>query len=134
MSAKVSFVALSVAPMIIAATPAERPLKASEAAAIKHSIEAQLIDPSSAQFRMGPIRPASEFYCGLVNAKNRMGGYNGFEPFMVRFNSDRTIKIAVMPGSAGGGPTAISEDAFLKDALRQSIQQKCAENGYSSAY
>ena len=134
MSAKVSVIALVAAPMIIAASARERPLKASEAAAIKHSIEAQLVDPSSAQFRMGPIRPASEYYCGLVNAKNRMGGYNGFEPFMVRFNPDRTIKIAVTPGSAGGGPTSLSEDAFLKDALRQSIEQKCTENGYSTAY
>jgi hypothetical protein len=83
---------------------------------------------------MGPIRPASEYYCGLVNAKNRMGGYNGFEPFMVRFNPDRTIKIAVMPESAGGGPTSIREDALLEDALRQSIQQKCTENGYSTDY
>jgi hypothetical protein len=133
MSVKASVVALMVSPMMLAAAPLERPLKAAEATAIKHAIEVQLVDPSSAQFRMGPIRPASEFYCGLVNAKNRMGGYNGFEPFMVRFNADRTIKIAVMPESAAGGPLSLSEDAFLRDSLRQSIRQKCAENGYSAA-
>ncbi|MES2326576.1 MAG: hypothetical protein V4499_04500 [Pseudomonadota bacterium] len=134
MSIKASAAAAIAAPLIIAATPAERPLRSAEVAAIKHSVEAQLVDPSSAQFHMGPIRPASEFYCGLVNAKNRMGGYNGFEPFMVRFNPDRTIKIAVMPESAGGGPLSLSEDAYLRDSLRQTIRNKCAENGYSTDY
>lgn len=132
MSAKTSAVALFAAPMIMAAAPAERPLKPAEAAAIKHTIEAQLVDPASAQFRMGPLRPASEYYCGLVNAKNRMGGYNGFEPFMVRFNPDRTIKASLLPGSTGGGPLSLREENYLRDALRQSIREKCAENGYST--
>lgn len=133
MSAKVGAFALIAAPLIVAATAAERSLKPAEAAGIKHAIEAQLVDPSSAQFRMGPIRPASEFYCGLVNAKNRMGGYNGFEPFMVRFNPDRTIKIALLPGAATG-PFGGGDNAALRDALRQSIRQKCAENGYRADY
>jgi hypothetical protein len=134
MSIKEAAVALIAAPMIMAAAPAERPLKTAEAAAIKHAIETQLVDPASAQFRMGPIRPASEYYCGLINAKNRMGGYNGFEPFMVRFNPDRTIKIALLPGAANGPFGAPSDTAMLRDAMRQSIRQKCTEEGYSTAY
>lgn len=126
--------ALVAAPLLIAASPAERPLEAAEAAAIKHAIEAQLVDPASAQFRMGPIRPSSEYYCGLVNAKNRMGGYNGFEPFMVRFNPDRTIKIALLPGAATGPFGAPSDTAMLRNAMRQSIRQKCTEQGYSAGY
>ncbi|HEY0626122.1 MAG TPA: hypothetical protein VGD10_05255 [Allosphingosinicella sp.] len=133
MSVKPSAVALIAAPMIMAVTPAERPLSAAETTAIRHAIEVRLVDPSSAQFRMGPIRPASEYYCGLVNAKNRMGGYNGFEPFMVRFNPDRTIKIALLPGAAMG-PFGGGDSAALRDALRQSIRQKCAESGYSTEY
>lgn len=133
MSVKASAIALVTFPLVMAAAPAERVLGAAEETAIKHAIEAQLVDPASAQFRMGPIRPASEYYCGLVNAKNRMGGYNGFEPFMVRFNPDRTIRIALLPGAATG-PFRGADNAALRDALRQSIRQKCTENGYSTAY
>lgn len=133
MSIRVRALALVSAPILLAAAPSERPLRPAEATAIKQAIETQLVDPSSAQFHMGAIHPASEYYCGLVNAKNRMGGYNGFEPFMVRFNPDRTIKIVIMPERAGGGPLSLSEDAFLRDSLRQTIRQKCAENGYNTA-
>lgn len=133
MSIKEGAVALVVAPMIMAAAPAERALRAAEETAIKHAIEAQLVDPASAQFRMGPIRTVSEYYCGLVNAKNRMGGYNGFEPFMVRFNPDRTIKIALLPG-ATNGPLGGRDSGLLRDALRQSIREKCTENGYPTDY
>jgi hypothetical protein len=58
--------ALIATPTLIAAAPTERPLKPAEKSAITHEIEAKLVDPGSAQFRMGPIRPASEYYCGLV--------------------------------------------------------------------
>lgn len=133
MFAKASVIALIVAPMIMATAPLERPLKAAEKAAITHEIGAKLLDPASAQFRMGPIRPASEYYCGLVNAKNRMGGYNGFEPFLVRYNPDRTIKIVLLPGESSG-PFGGADNAALRDALRQSIREKCAENGYSTEY
>jgi hypothetical protein len=134
MPIKEGAVALIAAPMIMAAAPAERALRAAEETAIKHAIEAQLVDPASAQFRMGPIRTASEYYCGLVNAKNRMGGYNGFEPFMVRFNPDRTIKIVLLPGATKGPFGAPSDTAMLRDAMRQSILQKCTEQGYNTAY
>lgn len=116
---------LIAAPALIAATQAERPLTANERAQITHAIEAKLLDPASAQFRLGPIRPGSEYYCGLVNAKNRMGGYNGFEAFMVRFNPDRTIKIALLPDP---------KDREMEQVWRAMIQDTCAKQGYSTAY
>jgi hypothetical protein len=134
MNIELRTLALIGGPALIAAAPAERPLKPAEKSAITHEIEAKLLDPASALFRMGPIRPASEYYCGLVNAKNRMGGYNGFEPFMVRFNADRTIKVVVIPGSTGGGPLSLGDEAYLRDALRQTIREKCAQEGYNPAY
>jgi len=120
--------------VLTAASPAERPLTANERAQITHTVEAKLVDPAAAQFRLGSIRPASEYYCGLVNARNRMGGYNGFEPFMVRFNPDRTIKIAVIAGDTRGPFGSPSDTALLRDAMRQSISQKCTEEGYSTTY
>lgn len=120
-----SAAALIASPILLAALPAERPLSANQKAAIMHIIEAKLVDPASAQFRLGPLRPGSEYYCGLVNARNRMGCYNGFEPFMVRFNPDRTIKIAVLPDP---------KDREMEQFWRAAIRETCIKEGYSTDY
>lgn len=56
----------------------------------------QLIDPDSVQIRnltrgeLGSLRR----WCGDVNAKNRMGGYVGWQPFIISINgSDVTVFI-----------------------------------------
>lgn len=50
-------------------------------AGAKQAVEAQLSDPMSAQYRN--VAAYSEgIVCGEVNAKNKMGGYVGFEPFI----------------------------------------------------
>jgi hypothetical protein len=41
-----------------------------------------LIDPASAQFRNDAYNSKTETTCGEVNAKNRMGGYIGFGPYV----------------------------------------------------
>lgn len=49
----------------------------------------QLVDPYSAQFDRFSIwsgDPGSA--CGRVNAKNKMGGYGGFQPFRYIVKSD----------------------------------------------
>lgn len=45
---------------------------------------AQLIDPSSAQFRRVEVsrRPGGDRVCGEINGKNRMGAYVGFTRFV----------------------------------------------------
>lgn len=50
---------------------------------VKSLVTANLIDPGSAKF--GSINPGSDskHYCGTVNAKNRMGGFTGTQPFVV---------------------------------------------------
>jgi hypothetical protein len=112
--------------VLIVAAPAERSLSAAEKAAITHVLEEKLVDPASAQFRLGPIRPASEHYSGLINANNRMGGYNGFEPFMVRFKPDHTIEIALIAGD-GKGPGGVPE-AQMSGTCRQMIRETCVQN------
>ena len=43
-----------------------------------------LVDPSAAQFE-DVVGPSSiGLFCGRVNEKNRMGGFDGFTRFMVR--------------------------------------------------
>ena len=50
--------------------------------AAKKAIAYSLIDPESARFREVFIAPNRTAVCGQVNAKNRMGGYTGFQRFM----------------------------------------------------
>jgi hypothetical protein len=49
---------------------------------IKKHVKEYLNDPDSAKF--DSIHPGKEekYSCGMVNAKNRMGGYVGFRPFV----------------------------------------------------
>lgn len=46
-------------------------------------LRSSLTDPTSAQFRDLYFRKVDgrQYLCGQVNARNRMGGYNGFQPF-----------------------------------------------------
>lgn len=55
----------------------------------KESVASNLLDPSSAMFRNLQVKSFAEGYvlCGEVNAKNRYGGYVGFQPFVAGTNS-----------------------------------------------
>lgn len=46
------------------------------AAAMESEIKSHLVDPDSAKFTWWDY-PNKGFYCGLLNARNRMGGYTG---------------------------------------------------------
>lgn len=50
----------------------------------KKAVKAALIDPESAQFDDVTAGKEAGIVCGLVNAKNRMGGYIGRMPFYTR--------------------------------------------------
>ena len=52
-----------------------------------------LIDPTTPLFKLGPQIIASKRYCGLVNAKNRMGGYTGNSSFSVDVKRDAQGRI-----------------------------------------
>lgn len=49
-------------------------------------VQTQLIDPDSAKFR-NIVAGAESSACGLVNSKNRFGGYTGFRHFIYVENS-----------------------------------------------
>lgn len=60
------------------------------------AVLAQLNDPDSALFRnevvIGPWTPNGMAYCAEVNAKNRMGGYTGYEPIHIIYGFSFDIK------------------------------------------
>ena len=48
---------------------------------MKAAVAAKMIDPGSATFRELGEKAPDFMYCGEVNAKNRMGGYVGYQKF-----------------------------------------------------
>jgi hypothetical protein len=73
--------AIAAAPAITA--EAARNATEAEIAAIRTALVKELVDPESAQFR--DVKVAADkavTVCGLVNAKNRAGGYVGYHRFI----------------------------------------------------
>ena len=81
---------IALAPTVAAITPAEAGTAVAKA---KTKVAERLIDPASAQFRSVAVYVgrAGEHYglCGEVNARNRLGGYTGFVPFVAPAKSTR---------------------------------------------
>lgn len=76
-----------------------RDLSPEERAVVANSVKTDLIDPTSVLFKWatfeGTASASGMFYCGLFNAKNRMGGYVGFKPFNAKVTYDGSRIIAV---------------------------------------
>lgn len=80
----------------------------------EQSVAAQLLDPESARFSWttgyykGDFKPflsprvAGYVACGLVNAKNQMGGYSGYGSFVAVIDNDRVLYADVDHGSGVG--------------------------------
>lgn len=50
--------------------------------AAERSVRERLVDPASAEF--SEVTTKGNVTCGLVNSRNRMGGYTGRQLFLVR--------------------------------------------------
>lgn len=103
-----------------------------EKATIEKEIKRGLSDPESARFqwlklpKSVGIRPpdTATTYCGLVNAKNKMGGYVGYKPFLaifltVGYGIDPMMRVLI--GHA-------DEDGYDNTPL---ILEKCVKAGYT---
>jgi hypothetical protein len=69
----------------------------------REAVKSLLTDPSSAQFRnlrFHPARGQARHLCGEVNAKNRMGGYVGFQAFSFDLVS-KEAEVAIDIADAG---------------------------------
>lgn len=69
------------------------PLSAARRQAIIAHFDRLLLDGPSARWIWGDVQPPGNIYCGLVNAKNAMGAYGGYKPFIVRFADHRSNRI-----------------------------------------
>jgi len=71
----------------------------------KAAIAEKLRDPESARFikmQAGRHENGNVQICGLYNAKNGFGGYDGYQPFAVRLRPTGEL-VSVMSGLDGGG-------------------------------
>lgn len=105
---------------IVVGTPAAaEPIDEDLRGKIRTAVRAKLNDPDSARFRWLP-RVEGSVYCGFVNAKNRLGGYAGFAPFMVM----------IVPGTRG--PVVMAMDVSSADPSSSSYRARisiCQEKG-----
>lgn len=80
--------ALIAAVSLVAGSPPPRPLQTG----IRNKLDLELLDGASARFKWLPLKNSKGFYCGLLNAKNSLGAYTGFKPFLAEFDP-RTLKV-----------------------------------------
>lgn len=89
-------------------------------------VKDKLLDGESARWRWPKHVAAFGMYCGFVNAKNRMGAYTGFTPFMV-FGG-------VGDGPKSTGEYAVMQSTFASDDVSDSdtaiVNKMCTDNGY----
>lgn len=89
-------------------------------------VKDKLLDGESARWRWPKHVAEFGLYCGFVNAKNRMGAYTGFTPFMVL-------------GGVGDGPKATGQFKVFSATLATDnpsdgdtvvVNKMCADKGY----
>ncbi|OSM04337.1 hypothetical protein [Magnetofaba australis] len=91
---------------------------------IEDAVKEKLVDPFSAKFKWMPYN-GDKTYCGLVNAKNRMGGYTGFVPFTVLYMKTKERNIGALPQISTYDP---------KSTDSQVTVQLCEMAGYKDFY
>jgi len=80
-------------------TPSE-PAKPDPFQEVMAAVAAKMVDPGSATFQALSVKVADFAYCGEVNAKNRMGGYVGYQKFYAQRGSAGEWLVMLEPRSA----------------------------------
>ena len=88
----------------------------------KAAVVAKLIDPNSAQFTDVRVmtKNGRQFVCGLVDAKNQKGGYDGAKPFVYITKEKSTRHSAIIYGGR-----SISNDRFSALAQPAAFRDVC---------
>lgn len=103
------------------------------------AVSARLLDPESARFRWitgimrGQLKPllsarvTGYWACGAVNAKNSLGGYTGFETFLIAIDDGRVLSL-----NKDGRPGGLFTDACNKLIREGSLPAVPAEASVSA--
>ena len=113
--------------VLIARPVLARDLLDVEKATIEKTVKGELSDPESARFKWVPLPAIGvTVYCGVVNSKNKFGGYAGDAPYIVFLVwIDQTIEAAVPLKIGSNDPTSPASIATL---------QRCEKNGYTKLF
>jgi hypothetical protein len=84
-------------------------------AAAQTTLANQTPNPSAVQYR--DVRQVGQLVCGHINRPNRMGGYEGFDPFA--YKSDNEWAIWMDDGFLVGTPEGVVDQAKLSREVRQ---------------
>lgn len=107
------------APALVVSGPELPPEKL--VAAVKDKIANMLNDPESVRWRDVRAVSATEV-CGELNARNAMGGYVGFTPFVGWIDSLAQVEVMVVQRPTGYGFDAQGRQQ-AEDALQRMIDQ-----------
>jgi hypothetical protein len=106
---------------LFAGPASAKDFNASQKRAIEKAIKEKLIDPESARFKFPEIA-TTDVYCGLVNSKNRMGGYTG----------DAVFQVLVTPQGKSGTFVYVFGigDADPESSTSAILLKTCSDKGY----
>jgi hypothetical protein len=119
-----------------ATSPIEmRPLALSEKAALAKTLSQRLKEPNAAQFKWLPVAANGSGpigYCGLVNAKNRSGGYVGFRRFFAMISKGpKGNYVEGRIEHIDGAPISVGGDSTAEDAVETGLtEDNCKNWGY----
>ena len=96
-----------------------------EFAEAKASVRQQLNDPNSAEFRS--IHRQGDVTCGEVNAKNKMGGYDGFKPFLISKHEGAIVRpdVELTPSARKTFGPELAGPAIDRYAFEQLFARVC---------
>jgi hypothetical protein len=93
---------------------APKPPAADEFAAAKAAMSRKLTDPESARFTdLFKSSGATPVVCGMVNSKNRMGGYGGATGFV--YIPPENLAVLMFNGEADPGPASYGLKAYYSN-------------------
>jgi hypothetical protein len=87
-------------------------------------VKLSLNDPDSAIFKNVTYYSKSHATCGSVNAKNRMGGYDGFNAFLVE--KDGTVRY-FPDGDTASAITEVRLEALKKQNAFFTLMRACRD-------
>jgi len=106
-----------------------RDLTIQESALVEAAVKERLLDPDSARFRWMQVPSNFNFhynrtYCGIVNSRNRFGGYTGGAPFYV------DVWMVLKKADATIGDADTNLVWYMREGNTNMVLRTCAESGF----
>jgi len=97
----------------------------------KAIVREELVDGDSARFENVVVNSDTGRVCGWVNAKNRLGGYTGSDPFLVANGRVITLGSRIDPGAEGAFGACVASNKAASERLMRDVHR--AVDNYAAA-